>query len=226
MKAAHRFALAVCAALLLPAPIQAQDGLVVKLFPRAGLVAPDNYFYEVFTNFAGDGPVEWTTGSLGRAFVAGLGVEVGLGMDGVVVRGEILRSFDTWLLATHGIVQPRVLFEPPRIVNTFFDVPTTLTFTSLQVVLPLRLEVWHVKPYVLLGAGGKRYGFGEPTTQNEVGAVLPSNGFTWGGDLGGGFTFDAFGLSVDVQLRDTINRYWDKTQHDLLFTGGVLWRPW
>lgn len=226
MKTPLRLAVAAAAALLLPATMQAQNGVTVKLYPRAGLVAPDDYLYEVFTNFSGDGPVEWTTGSLGRAFVAGLGVEVGFGTDRVVVRGEILRSFDTWLVATHGIVQPRVLFEPPRIVNTFFDVPATLTFTSLQVVLPLRLELWHVKPYVLLGAGGKRYGFGEPTTPNEVGAVLPFSGFTWGGDLGGGFTFDALGLSVDVQLRDTITRYWDKTQHDLLITGGVLWRPW
>jgi hypothetical protein len=77
-----------------------------------------------------------------------------------------------------------------------------------------------MKPYVLLGVGGKRYGFGESTRPNEVGAVLPSDGFTWGGDLGGGFTFEAFGLNADVQLRDAITRYWDKTQHDLLITGG------
>jgi hypothetical protein len=226
MKAPCRFALAVCAVLLLPGLVHGQDGLTVKLVPRAGLAAPDRYFYEVFTNFAGDGPVEWTTGSLGRAFVAGLGVQVGFGGDGVLVRGEILRSFDTWLQATHSIVQPRVLFEPPRIVNTFLDVPMTFTFTSLQVVLPMRLELWRAKPYVLLGVGGKRYGFGESTRPNEAGAVLPSNGFTWGGDLGGGFTFEAFGVTADVQFRDAITRYWGKTQHDLLFTGGLLWRLW
>jgi hypothetical protein len=59
-----------------------------------------------------------------------------------------------------------------------------------------------------------------------VEATLPSGGFTWGGDLGGGFTFEAFGLTADVQVRDAITRYWDKTQHDLLFTGGLLWRLW
>jgi hypothetical protein len=151
---------------------------------------------------------------------------VGFGGDGVLVRGEILRSFDTWLLATHAIVQPRALFEAPQVVNTFLDVPMTFTFTSVQVVLPTKIELWRVKPYVLLGVGGKRYGFGESTRPNEVGAVLPSNGFTWGGDLGAGFTLEMFGLDVDVQLRDAITRYWDKTQHDLLFTGGLLWRLW
>lgn len=226
MKLPLRLALASCAAALLPGPAQPQNGPKVKLLPRAGLVAPDAYFYEIFTNFGGDGPVEWTTGSLGRALVVGLGAEVGFGTGGVLVRGEVLRSFDTWLLAAHSVVQPRVLFEPPRIVSTYFDVPVTLTFTSLQVILPTRLEIWRFKPYVLLGGGGKRYGVGESTRPNEVGAVLPSSGFTWGGDLGAGFTVDAFGLTADVQIRDAINRYWDKTQHDVLFTGGVLWRPW
>ena len=104
--------------------------------------------------------------------------------------------------------------------------PMTLTFASVQVVLPTKLELWRMKPYVLLGVGGKRYGFSEPTSPNEVGAVLPSNGFTWGGDLGGGFTLEVVGLNVDVQVRDAITRYWGKTQHDLLFTGGLLWRLW
>jgi hypothetical protein len=226
MSRLFRFAPAACAAVLLTAPVQAQDGLVVKLTPRAGVVVPDQYFYEVFANFAGDGPVEWTTGSLGRTMVAGLGVELGFGGDGVLVRAEVLRSFDAWLLASHGIVRPRVLFDPPEIVNTFLDVPVTITFTSVQVVLPTRLELWRIKPYVLLGGGGKRYGFGESTRPNEVGAILPNDGFTWGGDLGGGFTLEAFGLNADFQLRDTITRYWDKTQHDLLLTGGLLWRPW
>lgn len=226
MRTPFRIALATCATLLLPGLVQAQDGLIVKLLPRAGLVAPDQYFYEVFANFAGDGPVEWTTGSLGRGFVAGLGVELGFANDGVLVRGEVLRSFDTWLLATHGIVRPRVLFEPPQVINTFLDVPTTLTFTSVQVVLPTRLEVWRMKPYVLLGVGGKRYGFGEPTRPNDVGAILPQDGYTWAGELGGGFTFEAFGLTADVQVRDVISRYWGKGQNDLLFTAGSTWQVW
>jgi hypothetical protein len=226
MKSPSRFALAACTALLLSSPVQAQDGLEVKLVPRAGMVSPDRYFYDVFANFSGDGPVEWTTGSLGRAFVAGLGVELGFGDDGILVRGEILRSFNAWLLATHGIVEPRVFFEPPHIVNTSLDVPMTLTFTSVQVVLPTRLELWRFKPYVLLGGGGKFYGFGEPTTPNEVEATLPSDGFTWGADLGGGFILAAFGVHLDLQIRDAITRYWDKTQHDLLFTGGLLLHLW
>jgi len=30
------------------------------------------------------------------------------------------------------------------------------------------------------------------------------------------------GLTWDLQGRDTMNRYWGKTQHDFLFTVGLL----
>jgi hypothetical protein len=201
----------------------AQSELSIRAIPRAGLAAPDAYFYEVFTNWVGDGPVEWTTGSLGRAFVAGLGVEVDTGHEGVRFRAEILRSFDSWLLAGHGIIIPRVFFEPPQEVRTWYDVPATITLTSAQVVLPLRARIWRLEPYVLAGVGGKFYSFGESTRPNEVGAVLPSDGFTWGGDLGLGATLSLFGLDFDLQVRDAVTQYWDKTQHDLLYTGALVW---
>lgn len=210
----------------LPSPAMGQGRVSVSVVPRLGLVAPDTYFYEQFANFAGDGPVEWTTGSLGRAYVGGLGVELRFGERGFSVRAEVLRSFDGWLVATHGVVIPRVLFEPPQIVNTFLDVPFTVTMTSVQVVLPTKLEVWRLQPYVLVGVGGKFYGFGEPTRPNDVDATLPAEGFTWGGDLGGGVTLPLLGLAVDLQVRDAITKYWGKTQHDLVYSGGVVWRPW
>lgn len=216
----------VLAGVMMAPPGLAQAGPALRLLPRAGLVAPDRYFYEVFTNFIGDGPMEWTSGRLGRAFAAGVGVEADLGVGGLMLRAEVERSFGGWLLVTHSLERPRVLFDPPQVINTFLDVPATLTFTSLQAVLPTKLELWRVQPYVLLGVGGKRYGFGEPTRPNDVNAVLPSNGFTWGGDLGGGVTLRAFGLEADFQVRDAVTRYWSKRQHDLLFTGGLLWAPW
>jgi hypothetical protein len=202
----------------------AQSDWTIEVIPRSGLVAPDSYFYEVFANFVGDGPVEWTTGSLGRAFVAGVGVEVDAGKRGVRFRAEVLRSFDTWLRAGHNLIIPRVFFEPPSLVTTWFDVPTTITMTSVQAVLPLQLSLWGLEPYVLGGVGGKFYAFGEPTRTNEVGATLPSDGFTWGGDVGAGVIVPRFGLTFDVQARDAINRYWDKTQHDLVYSGALKWK--
>jgi hypothetical protein len=207
-----------------PHAVRAQSDWTVEVIPRLGLVAPDSYFYEVFANFVGDGPVEWTTGSLGRAFVAGLGVEVDVGQSGVRFRAEVLRSFDTWLLSGHNLIIPRVLFEPPQLVSTWFDVPATITMTSVQAVLPLQLAPWGLEPYVLAGVGGKFYAFSEPTRPNDVGATLPSDGFTWGGDVGAGVTVPLFGLTFDVQARDAISRYWDKTQHDLVYSGALKWR--
>ncbi|HSG48999.1 MAG TPA: hypothetical protein VLA43_14355 [Longimicrobiales bacterium] len=203
----------------------AQNGTEVRLYPRLGLASPDAYFYEYFKNFYGDGPMEWTSGSLGRSFAAGLGAEVSFGGGGILVRAEVLRTFDGWLSSVHSIERPRVLFEPPQIINTWLDVPTAVTATSVQIVLPTRLEIWRVSPYVLAGVGGKFYDFGEPTEANEVEATLPYNGFTWGGDVGAGVTLPFWkGLTLDLQVRDALTKYWGKTQHDLYYTTALLWR--
>jgi hypothetical protein len=205
-------------------PVAGQSPLEVRVIPRLGLLAPDEFFYEEFTNFSGDGPVEWTTGSLGRAAFVGLGLEVGSQERGIFVRGEVARSFEGWLSAVHGVLIPRVLFEPPQVVNTWLDVPAALTFASLQVILHTRLQFRGIQPFVLAGFTGKWYGFGSPTSENTVDAILPTDGFTPSADLGGGVTFRLLGLTLEGQLKDSINRYWGKTQHDLIVSGGVLWR--
>lgn len=224
MRVSRCIAFAAALAAVLSGPLAGQDRTRISVYPRLGLASPDTYFYEYFKNFYGDGPMEWTSGSLGRAFAAGVGIEVHLGSGGLLVRGEVLRTFDGWLSTVHSVEQPRVLFQPPQINNTWLDIPTSVTATSLQAVLPTRFELWRVSPYFLLGVGGKFYHFGDPTAPNDVEATLPANGFTWGGDLGIGLTLPFWrGLRLDVQLRDALNRYWGKTQHDLYYTGAVLW---
>lgn len=223
-------ALAAGVALLTPGSARAQElgeaggqarPRAVRVYPRVGLLSPDRYFYEYFLNFAGDGQTEWTTGSLGRALVLGAGVEVRLGSGAAKVRAEVLRSVEGWLSAAHSWETLRDLFTPPEIRTVWFDVPAAMTLTSVQLVLPTRLELGPLKPYVLVGAGGKHYAFGEPTMANEVDATFPADGFTWGGDVGAGFTARVLGLSIDVQGRDAWSRYWGKYQHDLLVTGTV-----
>ena len=207
-----------------PLSLSAQDDLTIRIVPRAGLTSPDDYFYEEFANFAVDEATEWTWGSLGRSAYLGLGLEVGFKERGIFLRGEVAHTVEGWLSVVHGIVIPRTLFDPPRIVNTFLDVPAAITFASLQLVLPTQFEIVGVRPYGLVGGGGKWYHFGSPTEPNTVEAILPSNGFTAALDLGAGLSFSLFGFALDVQVRDVINRYWGKTQHDLVFSGGLVWR--
>ena len=184
---------------------------------------PDDNFYEQFSSFAADTPAEWTNGSLGRAAYVGLSLEVGLEERGIFLRGELGRSFEGWLSAVHGVVRPRIVFEPPAIINTWIDVPAAITLASAQLVLPTRLEFWRIQPYFIIGGGGKWYEFGEPTEPVTVDAILPSNGFTPSADFGGGFYVNVFGIPIDIQARGTVNRYWGKYQNDLIFTGGVAW---
>ncbi len=199
-----------------PAPPRA-----VRVYPRFGILHPDTYFYEYFKNFTGDGLTEWTTGYLGRAYVVGAGMEVRLGDTGVQLRGEAVRSLDAWLSVAHSVETLRDLFFPPEVVTTWLDVPTAMTLMSVQVVLPTKLEVGPVEPYVLVGAGGKHYAFDDPTAANDVEATLPQDGFTWGAEVGGGVSFRVRGLQFDLQARDAITKYWGKHQHDILYSGSL-----
>jgi len=193
------------------------------VIPRLGLLAPDTYFYEEFKNFSGDGFVEWTTGSLGRAALLGIGAEAWFETLGFILRGEVARSFEGWLAASHGVLIPRFYFQPPEVVTTWFDVPASVTFVSLQAIFPTRFSLPPVQPFVMAGYTGKWYSFGPPTRENAVEAILPSNGWTPSLDLGGGLTIRLYGVDLEAQVKANINRYWGKTQHDLVFSGGMAW---
>lgn len=218
----HPFILLCLLAVPLP-NLQGQEALKVRVIPRFGLLSPDTYFYEKFVNFADDEPEEWTNGSLGRAAYAAVALEAGLEDRGIFLRGEVGRSFEGWLLVRHNFVRPRIFFEPKEIITTWLDVPAALTFATAQIILPTRLEAWGVQPYFFVGGGGKWYHFGEPTEENTVEAILPSNGFTANLDVGGGFAFTLWGQDLDIQIRDTFNRYWGKYQHDLILSGAWAW---
>lgn len=207
-----------------PIPVSAQEELTIRVIPRGGLLAPDAYFYEEFANFADDEPDEWTNGSLGRAAYLALAAEVGYEDRGIFLRGELGHTFEGWLAVTHAYVRPRILLEPPEVIYTYLDVPASITFAKAQLVLPTRFQVAGIRPYAVLGGGGKWYHFGSPTEENTVEAILPSEGFTGSFELGGGFLFPLLGLTFDLQILDSINRYWGKTQHDLVLSGGWVWQ--
>ncbi len=221
MKVLSRIMIPALAIALLPVGTVAQS--TISLYPRVGLLAPDTYFYEQFENFVGDGATEWSTGSLGRSLLIGAGMEVELGDSGLLIRGEIARSFEGWLQVSHSVVVPRVFFDAPYVSTSWLDVPYTMTVTSLQFVLPTRLKLWGVQPYVLAGGGGKFYEFGDPTEPNDAEALLPTDGFTWGGDVGAGLSMSLFGsLTLDLQARDAMTKYWGKMQHDFMYSGALF----
>jgi len=207
-----------------PVSVSAQDDLSIRIIPRAGILSPDDYFYEEFANFADDEPDEWTNGSLGRAAYLALALEAGYEDRGIFLRGEVGHTFEGWLAVTHAYVRPRILLEPPEVIYTYLDVPASITFANAQLVLPTRFQVAGIRPYALLGGGGKWYHFGDSTEENTVEAILPAEGFTGTVELGGGALFSILGLTFDVQLLDSVNRYWGKTQHDLLLSGGWVWQ--
>lgn len=205
-------------------PVRPSRPIMIRVIPRIGLLSPDTYLYEQYRNFSGDGPVEWTNGNLGRAMFAGVAVEVGPAGGVFSVRAELARSFGGWLTAAHSIIVPRQLFDPPYVQTTWLDARAAITVASVDLLVPTRLMIWRAQPYIQAGLAGKHYDFDEPTRPNDVEAILPSNGYTWGGDAGLGFVVPVRGLDFDIQARDAINRYWGKTEHDFLFGIGMIWQ--
>lgn len=205
-------------------PGPGKGAFAISVVPRLGLFSPDRYLYEEYVNFSGDGPVEWTHGRMGRALLVGMGLEAGRTGGGVSLRGELLRSIDGWLAAAHSVIIPRQLYEAPYVQTTWLDIPVAVTITSLQVHLPTRLTFGGVEPYVLAGIGSRRYDFGDATAEDPGAVILPESGSILCADAGAGITARVLGLTIDLQGRDAIGRYWGKTQHDILFTAGLAWR--
>lgn len=205
------------------APVAAQ--VEISIYPRAGLLAPDGYFYEIFQDFISAEETQWTTASLGRAGIFGLGADLTLMGGNLHVRAEVMQVFDGWLTASHSIILPPNLQRPPKLVTTWMDIPYDLTVTTVQIVLPTRLEVWRIEPYFAGGIGGKIYRFGDPTREYDPNATLPQDGFTWAVDVGAGLTAPITeSLTIDLQARDAISKYWDKTQNDFIFSAAILWQ--
>ena len=219
-----RYTLMVLVILAMGQPIAGQEPFSVGIMPRVGLFVPDTYFYEEFASFGGDQPNEWTNGALGRSAYVSLGIQAGWEESGLLLRGELGRTFEGWLYVTHALEQPRVLFDPPEIVYTNLDVPMAITFANFQVVLPARFNPWGIEPYFLLGGGGKWYHFDEPTEEYTVEPIFPSDGFTASLELGAGLTRTVRGIGFDLQVRDGLSKYWGKYQNDLVVSGGLIWR--
>lgn len=205
------------------APASSQVG--ISIYARGGVISPDDYFTTIYQNFLSATPIEWTSTSLGRAGAFGLGAELSFLEDALKVRGEIMYVPDGWMYVSHSIRYPQILFNPPYVETTYWDVPYDMTLTTLQLVLPVRLNLWGVEPYLSAGVGGKFHSFGEPTSPPDEDAIVPGDGFNWGGDVGVGLTIPIKGSwSADVQFRDAISTYWDETQNDFLFTAALFWR--
>jgi hypothetical protein len=202
-------------------PASAQDGLSLHVVPRFGVLLPDSYLYEQYAHF-GAGNTEWTSVQLGRAGFGGVALELGLG-QGVRLRAEAMRSFRGWALADHVVTASDTAgatsFQP-----TWFDLPFRLSEAGFQLLLPLRVERWGLRPYVLAGGIARWYHFGESTRPNTVNAALPVDGVMGGALVGGGVRFSLRGLGLDFQGRDAIGRYHAKTQHDMAFSAGLVWR--
>ncbi|MEJ2217017.1 MAG: hypothetical protein P8099_10420 [Gemmatimonadota bacterium] len=203
-------------------PASAQDGVSLRVVPRFGMLFPDAYLYEEYAHF-GAGNTEWTTTSLRRAGFGGIALELGLGR-GLRVRAEALRSFRGWALADHVVTVPDTAAGTTTFQTTWYDLPYRLSEAGLQLLLPLRITHWGVRPYVLAGGVARWYHFGASTRPTATYTALPPDAVYGGALVGAGLRFSLLGIGVDLQGREALGHYADKSQHDAVLSAGVVWR--
>lgn len=216
--------LTLVAGFAVPAIGVAQDGLMIRVTPRAGVMTPADWFYEEFRHFGLD-PMEWTEAAILRAPVAGLAVEAEIPGTGLWIRGEVLRTFDAITSMTHAVLIPTNGFDPPRVERTPYRVATSVTTGTLDLALPTLLRIGPVQPYVTAGVGAKRYAFDtDPFLDLQDRVVLPQSGVVPMANVGAGATARVAGVTVDLQVRDALSEYWGRVQHDVMVLAGVTWQ--
>lgn len=206
-----------------PLAAAAQAGPHVRVIPRAGAVTPADWFYVEYKHY-GTLPTEWTEASILQAPVVGLGVELEFPDAAVWVRGEVVRTVDARLKMTHVVQLQPSGFEPARQEKTFYRVDARVTSGTLDAAFPTVFRVGPVQPYVTAGLGATHYDFDTaPFTDLSDRVVLPQPGTVWAANLGVGAKIHVLGVALDLQIRDAVNRYWERTQHNVMWLGGVSW---
>lgn len=209
--------------LVLPALAAAQRGVDVRVTPQFGLVTPVDWFYYEVT-VLGEGPMEWTEAAVLEAYLVGVTAEVEVAGSGVWLRGNVLRTTNGETYLAHAVLNKGV-FTPPTVARTLYRIPSAITFGSIDLALPTRLRLpLGIQPYFTAGVGGKHYSFDRGPIDAADRLVAPEDGTSLMANLGGGFVVRIVGVDLDVQVRDTISRYWGTQQHDVTWVAGLAWR--
>jgi hypothetical protein len=168
--------LALSALLVAPAGARAQGGL--RLLPQVGLYAP----LTDLTAVTDGGENLFEAGKKSSTLGLGLGLEIGS------LRAQV--SYATASDVPIGGVG----------CETCDARSTLLTATAGFVFRPIP-QILFLQPYLLLGAGVKRYDFdpGQLTDDGDWSSVLEDQ-TRFAGQLGAGFAFDLLGLEPQVEL--------------------------
>ena len=224
----NRIALPALAAALLLGPVAgaAQVDARFRVTPQVALMTPADWFFYEVTGLGGSSPLVWTESSVLRSTALGLTAEAEIGQSGIWIRGNLLRTLDAETYLAHAVLQ-EAFPNPPSVRRTRYWLPTTMTLGSIELAFPTRFRLpFSVQPYVSAGIGGKHYSFDRsPLSEALAGIVQPEDGTVLMGVVGAGVVIPIRGIGLDLQIRDSMNKYWEDLQHDVLWSIGLAWEP-
>lgn len=195
----------ILAAALLPAGTEARAqettggagaaALEVRLLPSFGWYHPSDLLYR------SDFPP--ARARMGRAASVGLGVQLTSPALPLALRVQVERAdwFDTRMVGTI----PGNGFQST--LSFHHTVPTAVTFLMGDLVLRSRREIQGIRPYAFLGAGVKRYAFGEMDPPDPLGFTRPMDGSGGMIHYGLGTELGIWGWTLAPELGGSFSRY-------------------
>ena len=193
----------------------------VRITPRFGLIDPARALYDTSVRSADDRTISSSAGLAPRRSL-GLAIDLGSAARGVVLRLSVdhalsMRSHLRFLRS-----DPPGATIPTGSLNRD-TIPASLTEFGLELVLPLRLELGPVSPYVVAGVGARHFGFELPNYEFGVpeGWALPVSATSGTVRLGGGVDLDVRGQRMVLSIVDGVSRYWGATQHHIMASVGL-----
>lgn len=190
----------------------------LTISPRIGTFHVERELYNL--RFATSADITaYSHAQLSNGRSIGVTIDWGSPERGVHLRLAVDRSIDVYTRLALG--------EVGQEIGTFAwiypELSTSVTEFGLDVVLPLRLRLGPVEPFVFAGVGLTRYRFEEailPPQALEVWST-PASGTSSSIRLGGGLRLSLIGQVFSLTATSASGPYWDVTRRRLLVHLGV-----
>lgn len=221
--------LSAAAAVGSPREASGQSSIEIRVSPRVGVIDPGERLYQTAVWYDSDAPII-SGAALRSSALLGFSVDVGSEAGGALLRLSFDRALGVESELFVSIPLPRGFrFPEAETYQTYRDAfPATLTEMGADLILPLRLGLGPLRPFVTAGIGITRYGFSgrDDDFKGPPESTLPVPGTASTRRFGGGVDLTLAGRAVSITVLDAIGRYFDAPQHHVIASMEVWFKVW
>ena len=212
--------------LVIPRPLSAQVEVHARLAGQVGFIAPRGPLYDRETGGFEDWDLSRSVTDLGSYPLLGLSIDIGDPQLGIWIKGRVNRSiglqadFTGWGIY---VCPPGAIclawVPPPQRFDWRLD--ASITEVGLDVVLPTRLSLNLLEPYVVAGMGVRHFQFDRPDQSEWRKFHPPGDGAEWSFRVGGGMDLRLMSRNFSLSVIDSMSEYWGDLRHHVIVEVGV-----